>query len=308
MISDARPAGSSAPAALQQARCPGCEHVGATAVGVREPLHLVRCPSCSLVYSHPAPVAAVAHKYVYDYDLAEHFATWLPRKRVLYNTRLLGLPASRPGRDALCDVGCADGQFLLAASERGWRPFGVELNPPAAARARELGLPVSQGTLEAADDLPWGTFDLVTSWDVLEHTPTPREFVRRLRRLVKPDGLVVVTTLNLASLAYAVFGLRWSMVCEDHFTYWSRKSLAALATREGFHVRSCHTFGLGRDFVTFLDRHRHDKAVEAASSPQGVGRRWDVNPLVIAAERTANWGFRHFGGGVGLTIELTPSR
>jgi len=304
-IPDASVPATAPPASPEHAVCPVCAQLGASLVGRRESLQLVRCRACTLIFTFPPPVEAVAHKYVHDYDLAEHFAEWLPRKRVLYESRLQSLPAPTPGRNRLCDVGCADGQFLIAARERGWHVFGVELNPPAAARSREQGIEVAEGTLEALDDLPWGTFDLVTSWDVLEHTPTPRDFVRRLRRLVKPDGLVVVTTLNVASLVYAVFGLEWSMICEDHFTYWNRRSLRRLARLEGFEATSCHTFGLGRDFVTRLDR----KTVPAPPSvPAPMARRWDVNPLVVAAERVVNAGFRHFGGGVGLVAELTPSR
>jgi len=290
---------------MSQAVCPGCQHEGTTPVGSRGSLHLVRCTHCTLVYSHPLPVAAVRAKYVEQYDLADHFADWEPRKRVLYDRRLGAMPRPVGGRRRLCDVGCGDGQFLVAAAESGWQPFGIELNPPAAQRTRDRGFEVAEGTIEEIADLPWNEFDVVTSWDVLEHTPTPREFVRRMRRLVKPDGTVVLTTLNVRSLAFLVFRLNWSMVVEDHFTYWNRRSLTMLVESEDFRVTSCSTFGLGRDFVAALDRRGRKKA--AAGVVSSPAPRWDVNRMVVAAENLANAAFRMTGAGVGIAVTLRPT-
>lgn len=274
-------------------------------MGSRGSLHLVRCRRCTLIYSWPPPIAEVREKYLDEYDLAAHFGEWEARKRLLYDRRLRALAAPAPDRRRLCDVGSGDGQFLKAAAESGWQPFGIELNPPAARRCRERGFEVAEGTIEELDDLPWHSFDVVTSWDVLEHTPTPREFVRRIRRLVKDDGRVVITTLNVASLAYYVYRLEWSMVCDDHFTYWNRRSLSTLVESEGFSVASCSTFGLGRDFVSFLDRG-NNQAPAATSAASAPARHWDVNGVVVAAENTLNALMRVVGAGVGISVTLSP--
>lgn len=281
-----------------------------TAVGRRGVLSLVKCGGCTLVYSWPQPIAAVTEKYLEQYDLAEHFSGWEPRKKVLYDRRLQALGAPPPGRTRLCDVGCGNGQFLAVAAECGWTPAGIELNPPAAAHSRARGFDIYEGLLEQLDDLPWGTFDVVTSWDVLEHTPTPREFMRRVRRLVKSDGRVVVTTLNVASLAFRAFGLEWSMVCDDHFTYWNRRSLVGLVESAGFRVVSCTTFGLGRDFVARLDRRPPPSAAPEVAVPLGEAapeRRWDVNGWVVAAENVANVALNLSGTGVGISVTMTPA-
>ncbi len=289
-----------------QTVCPACGSTRATAVGEAQGLSFHRCAQCDLVFVDPPPRERVREKYVEDYDLAEHFGPLATRKRVLYEGRLANLPSPAPGRNRLCDVGCADGQFLGLAATRGWQPYGIELNPPAAAAARARGAEVSVGVLEEIDDLPWGQFDLVTSWDVLEHTPDPRPFAERLVRLLAPGGTLVVTTLNYDSLVRRCFGWQWSMVCEDHFTYWNARSLRTLFEVQGLTLRHERSFGLGRDFVTVLDRlgaRRRRRAPEvspaataAAPSPAG----WDVNPAVLAVERVCNWVLDTTGSGVGV--------
>ncbi len=176
------------------------------------------------------------------------------------------------------------------------------MNPPAVARARAGGATVYEGVFEELENLPWGSFDLVTSWDSLEHTPDPREFAERLVRLLAPGALLAVTTLNRRSLAWWAFGTRWSMVAEGHFTYWDRSSLARLFESSGLRVVDRETFGLGGDFVKLLDRFRHVPARPGSEAPESAG--WDVNPLVLNVENLLNAAFRTFGGGVGIGLTL----
>ncbi len=289
-------------------QCPACGSTRARFLGETQDLRFHRCGACTLVYVSPPPRERVRQKYVGEYDLAEHFGAMAGRKRVLYEGRLARLPRPQPGRNRLCDVGCADGQFLELAASRGWRPFGIELNPPAAAAARARGAEVAVGVLEEIDDLPWGQFDLVTSWDVLEHTPDPGPFSDRLVRLLAPGGTLVVTTLNYDSLVRHAFGWTWSMVCEDHFTYWNAASLRALFEQRGMTLQSASSFGLGRDFVVVLDRigaRRRARTPEggqpaALQGTPGPAATWDVNPVVLAVERACNWLLDTTGSGVGV--------
>jgi SAM-dependent methyltransferase len=284
--------------------CPACGSPEAAPFAESRDLTLRRCRNCSLVYSDPQPRGGVRLKYLHEYDLAEHFGAMAPRKRVLFERRLSRLPAPSPGRDRLCDVGCADGQFLELARSRGWKPFGVEMNPPAAARARDRGAVVFEGVFEEIEDLPWGTFDLVTSWDSLEHTPDPRGFAERLVRLLAPGGILALTTLNRRSLAWLVFRMHWSMVVEDHFTYWDARSLRLLSDSLGLRVIDIEIFGLGRDFVGLLDLWRSRRSA-AAKMPLRSPGGWDTSSTVLRVEGALNAVLRRIGGGVGIGMTLT---
>jgi glycosyltransferase involved in cell wall biosynthesis/SAM-dependent methyltransferase len=285
--------------------CPGCGAADAQPWGSRGDLRLVRCLTCDLVYSDPQPIARVREKYLRKYDLAAHFGEVEERKRVLFERRLDSLGPPSAGRARLCDVGCGDGLFLQMAAAVGWEPFGIEMNPPAAAAAERRGAVVFRGAAEELDELPLGSFDLVCSWDVIEHTPTPRPFAERLSALAHPDrGRVVLTTLNTNSLVARTTGMRWRMIGDDHFTYWNEHSLTRLLDSVGLDVAHVGYFGLGRDLVAPLDRLRPARrgTAPATGGAPGAGSSWDTRTAVLLAERAANRFLDRTKLGVGIIV------
>jgi 2-polyprenyl-3-methyl-5-hydroxy-6-metoxy-1,4-benzoquinol methylase len=276
----------------------------------RAHIRLYECARCGLVYADPQHREVVERRYATEYDLAAHFAAFEARKRIRYERHLAWLPRPSPGASRLCDVGCGDGQFLEAARSVGWDGFGVELNPPAAARVRERGFEVHLGKLEAADSLPWGSFDIVTSWDSLEHVPDPTAFVAKVTRLMKPGGWLAITTLNRRSLVAMAFRSRWSMIVEDHYTYWDVGSLTRIAADRGLTPIQSTTFGLGRDFVSWADRLARVLPFKRPTDDQSVAppRGWDSSRAVLAAEHAVNAPLRVSGRGVEIAMIFRERR
>jgi SAM-dependent methyltransferase len=278
-------------------RCPACgSRNWRTHPSPRE-LPRGRCATCDLVFLNPQPRDRVREKYVLDYDLAAHFDRHRHRKRALFEERLRRIGGPR-GAPTLCDVACGDGLFLEQARAHGWRGTGVELNPAAARRARERGFDVHEGQFETLEDLDFGGFAAVTSWDTLEHSARPREFMTRLGRLLKVGGRLYLTTLNNDSAVSRVFRSHWSMLVEDHFTYWNRSSLTRLAEASGIRVTAVWYFGVGRDF---LEVGRRGGGVRTTPRPSTDLRR---QPRHLSwPERTVNSFLNATALGVGIGIE-----
>lgn len=287
--------------------CPTCNCKDRSLFLQKGVLTLFGCNACQLIYSDPQPRALVERLYLREYDLAAHFGRFEERKLVLYARRLDALPDPGRGCDRLCDVGCGDGQFMAAAAARGWRPVGVELNPPAAAHARSRGFEVVEGRLETAV-LPRDAFDVVTAWDSLEHTPDPAAFLARMVALGRPGGMIALTTLNVHALVGRILGTRWSMITPDHFTYWHDRPLRIALERAGTAVGETATFGLGRDLVRPFEnavsslRRRRPAASPSSSVANGdqAARSWDARPLLTGLEDLANVAFDRAGLGVGI--------
>lgn len=165
------------------------------------------------------------------------------------------------------------------------------MNPPAAKRAAARGFDIRVGKLEAPAAPEGEPFDVVTSWDSLEHTPEPAVFALRLAGLVRPGGRLMLTTLNRHSLVGLVFRHRWTMVVEDHFTYWNRRSLEHVIGGAGLKVEKMRSAGVGRDFVGWIDRVR---PILVAAPTTGSGERsrprglWDSSSGLLRAESVVN--------------------
>ena len=98
------------------------------------------------------------------------------------------------GRVGILDVGCAFGTFLRLAANRGWAAKGVEISGFASEIARERGgLEVFNGELSAAP-FPEASFDAITFWDVVEHVSWPFDALVSAYRLLRPGGVLLLTT------------------------------------------------------------------------------------------------------------------
>jgi 2-polyprenyl-3-methyl-5-hydroxy-6-metoxy-1,4-benzoquinol methylase len=139
------------------------------------------------------------------------------------------------GRGRLLDVGCHIGVFLELAAARGWAAQGVEPSGWACAVARDRRLDVRCSTLRDAG-LPTAAFDVVTMWDVIEHFPDPAAELREVHRLLRPGGLVGITTMNVDSLVARLLGARWPWLMQMHLYYFSVRTMQALLERCGFQV------------------------------------------------------------------------
>ena len=294
--------------------CPSCGSPARRGWLRHEALSLWLCKACGLGYSDPQPRGAVERRYLGEYDLAAHFGAHEARKRVINERRLERLPAPADDGRRLLDVGCGDGLFAAMAAERGWEPHGVELNPPAARAARQRGIAVLEGRLEEVH-LSAASFDLVTSWDVIEHVPEPAAFVDGLVGALAPGGTLVVTTLNRRALVARAFRGRWSMVADEHFTYWDAGSLRHAFAKHGAQAISTTHFGLGRDFVAWMDHWRGapDQLASAGreASPDGrqTGSGWDSRRAALVVETALNrlLDVTRLGVGVELVLRSVSS-
>lgn len=135
----------------------------------------------------------------------------------------------------LLDVGCALGDCVQIAKNRGWDAYGIELSSFAVSKAKKKKLKVFQGTLESAK-LPSGVkFDVVMMQDVIEHVRQPIAELRRIRKMLKPGGIVFLVTPDIGGIWHRVLGSNWYHYKQgEHIMYFSQKSLTKALEVAGF--------------------------------------------------------------------------
>lgn len=160
------------------------------------------CRGCSLIYTSPR-VEEPEKVYWGDFDAYVSEARLIfsgqaaHHRDANYTEELKLLERHRPSRGRLLDVGCNMGMLLRLARERGWEAVGAEPSPALHRIATEkLGLEVHNCFVQDLPASVRGSFDVIALSDVFEHVPDPRDLLRSVRPLLKPDGLLYVKVPN----------------------------------------------------------------------------------------------------------------
>jgi 2-polyprenyl-6-hydroxyphenyl methylase/3-demethylubiquinone-9 3-methyltransferase len=118
------------------------------------------------------------------------------------------------------DLGCGGGLISEPLARLGAEVTGVDPSQESISAARahaagqELRIDYKVGRVEELDPAD-GLFDALVCLEVLEHVPNPAQFVKGCAALIRPGGLLLVSTINrtLKSYALAIIGaeyvLRW---------------------------------------------------------------------------------------------------
>jgi SAM-dependent methyltransferase len=142
-----------------------------------------------------------------------------------------------PGRRVL-DFGCFDGGFLgyLGPDYDRW---GIEPSATAAEAARGRGVRILGATVDAVDPAVTEPFDAITVFDVVEHLNWPVDVLRKVGRLLKLGGVVLVETGNTDARMWRRVG-RFYQYCSyvDHVGFFNPTSIREAGRRAGLEVAS----------------------------------------------------------------------
>src|SRR5260370_17880572 len=133
------------------------------------------------------------------------------QRAVLERAAALGLPAGA----RILDAPCGSGALAAALAERGFAAVGADLDTEAAAM---LGTAFSQANLN--ESLPWKeqSFDAVFSTEGIEHLENHFSFLREMCRILKPGGILLLTTPNITALRSRVRFFGSGIFCRDSRT------------------------------------------------------------------------------------------
>jgi 2-polyprenyl-3-methyl-5-hydroxy-6-metoxy-1,4-benzoquinol methylase len=201
-----------------------------------EPLQdqMVRCTTCDLHYVRPRlRWELILEGYRGGTD--ETFVSQVAFRERTFKRCLdhIEAAAKPPGKRVL-DVGAAGGSFLAIAERRGYRPSGCEPSTWMCAFAKQhYGLTLHPGTIFDMPVEP-GSVDLLTLFDVIEHTPDPQAVIRRAYELLAPGGVLGISYPDYGSLAAKGMGSKWVFLLTVHLYYFVPKTMRRLLELCGF--------------------------------------------------------------------------
>lgn len=140
---------------------------------------------------------------------------------------------AKPG-ERLLDVGSGNGEFLEIAQDMGYETYGVDPDPKAVESAVSRGLNVRLGGIEEYEDM-LETFDVITMNHVIEHVHDPYKILLTVYRLLKPGGLLWLSTPNIMSFGYKKYKHNWrGLEPPRHLHIFNWDSLINLLKKSGF--------------------------------------------------------------------------
>lgn len=162
--------------------------------------------------------------------------------------------------DRILDVGCGDGYFTILLKEacKANDVYGIEISEKGVKLAKEKGIKCYHLDVDE-ENFPFedNYFDAVTALELIEHLFDPDHFLDEVYRVLKPGGLLFLSTPNLASihnriallLGYQPFNVMVSLnksvghlglsaggAAPDHIRFFTLRSLKELLMIHGFEI------------------------------------------------------------------------
>lgn len=236
--------------------CPGCGGTQTEPGFEKLGFTYALCTKCGTLYLSPRPPANHLDAY---YRKAESVKFWSThfyketaeaRREKMFHPRaqLVNEWLGRIGlseKPIFVDIGSGYGIFLeeIQKLNKFQVVMGIEPNPEMAEICRKLGFPIFQKPLEAVmDGEVQGNF--ATAFEVLEHVFDPLIFLKSVRRVLKPDGTLLFTTLTVSGFDIQVL---WeqskSVYPPHHINLISVEGMRRLVERAGLQLIELSTPG-----------------------------------------------------------------
>lgn len=141
------------------------------------------------------------HLLMFDYDLAEWHSNRDTGISVGYKIRLhrlLDIIIKYAKGKSILDIGCAQGNLALLLAERGFKVVATDINFNFLTYSR---LKYESGDISYlvsdAQNLPLRSgFDVIVATEILEHMAYPEKFISAIKSLLKPQGVIIISTPN----------------------------------------------------------------------------------------------------------------
>lgn len=258
--------------------------------------YLVKCGSCHFVFCQRIPTGEelTAHYNSYKRD---NYISPITIKR--YNELLDTFEKYRKTNNII-DIGCGDGYFLEVAKKRGWNVYGTEYTDAAIDICRKKSITVHQGILKA-DNYKNNMFDVVTSFEVIEHINNPIEEVKNIKAILRKGGALYITTPNFNSLSRFILGPKWNVIeYPEHLSYYTASTITAFFNKNNFEEIFLITSGLS---LSRFNKSMHSEiATTKPNSDEELRIKTETKPIYKLLKWVINTTLQIFKCGDSLKV------
>ncbi len=255
--------------------CPFCRDDGIAESFLKDGFHYRLCAACGSLYVSPRPRPGQLASYYVDAKAVRFWSqqfykqTGMARREKMFRPRAQLIKALNErgmfsDTGMFADVGAGYGLFLQEVRALGLfdRLIGLEPEPHLASICREEGFEIIEKRVE---DIKEGdlSVSVAACFEVIEHVFDPVSFLAGCKRLLKPGGLIILTTLTIDGFDLQVL---WeqsrSITPPQHLNFPSIKGMSLLLSKTGLAEEEISTPGeLDLDIVRNVSRQRPDARI-----------------------------------------------
>ena len=152
----------------------------------------------------------------------------------------------------LLDIGCGTGDFLQTALKNNWHVSGIEPNTQARTIANKK---TNNLVFEVEQLLKFepNSFDVITLWHVLEHLPNLDEHISIFKKLLKPNGSLIIAVPNYKSYDAKHYKAFWAAYdVPRHLWHFNQESISKLVSKQSFEVANIKPMWFDSFYVSML--------------------------------------------------------
>lgn len=236
--------------------CPACGENNFVYKFKKNSIKYVECKECRTFYVNPRPSPNILEWF---YQGSQSYAYWndvifpaseTARLQKIFVPRvdqLLDLCAKfNVDMNAILEIGAGFGTFCSEVKKRGLfnKVIAVEPTPNLAKTCKERGLEVIEQPVEKIEFDSIELFDVVASFEVIEHIFDPINFIKHMKNLLKPGGIIMLTCPNGQGFDVETLGPISDTVDHEHLNYFNPESLTKLLTNLKMEVLEVFTPGV----------------------------------------------------------------
>jgi 2-polyprenyl-3-methyl-5-hydroxy-6-metoxy-1,4-benzoquinol methylase len=228
-----------------------------------------KCIGCKTKFTQDVADENTIGKYYQSENYVSHSDTKKGLVNMLYHKvrqitlvgkRKMVLKETRTAKGNLLDVGCGTGAFINAMQLAGWNTTGLEPDSSASEKAASIyGIKTkSPGELFTLEEK---YFDAITMWHVLEHVHRLDDYIIQFRKILKPNGVLIIAVPNHTSFDASFYKENWAAYdVPRHLYHFSPEGMSSLMKRHSMKVHKVKPMWFDSFYVSMLsESYRYGK-------------------------------------------------
>ena len=222
-----------------------------------------QCDKCGYRFTNPRP----KEKTIGSYYRSDNYVSHNSSKKGIINKiyhivrsyqftkkhkEIISLKKTK--ENELLDIGCGTGDFINYMKRKGWVVTGVEADQKARALANKKG---DWEVYSSVSDEKLSKYDVITMWHVLEHIYDLDYFFKRIKLLLKENGVLVVAVPNSNSYDAAYYGKDWyAYDLPIHVSHFRKKDIENISNIHGLKLEAVKPLFFDSYYISMLSEKK----------------------------------------------------